>query len=160
MLIGIARRSDRYVPMETIASGLITTEAGLKGDHKGSKFAKRQITIMAIEDWHAALVDLALTSELSLDLPWTVRRANLLTQGLRLPRARGAILRVGDVELKVEAQLLPCGRMDQAYNGLRKALHPNWRGGLACSVSNGGVISLQDEVIVLHHPPERTRRLP
>ena len=146
--------------METVASGLITNEAGLQGDHKGPKFPKRQITILAIEDWSAALADLTLPGQRKVDLPWTVRRANLLTQGLRLPRARGAILRVGDVELTVEAQLLPCARMDKAHDGLRKALHPNWRGGLACSVSRGGAISLQDEIIVLHHPPEKTRRLP
>ena len=110
-LIGIARRSDRYVSIETIASGLITTKAGRKGDHKGPKFVKRQITIMTIEDWHAALADLSQTSKPSLNLSWTVRLANLLILGRRLPRGRGAVLPVGHLELRAVSLLLTCGRI-------------------------------------------------
>ena len=94
-------------PWRRLPQGLITTKAGLKGDHKGPNFVKRQITIMTIEDWHAALDDLALTSKPSLHLPWTVRRANLVTLGLRLPRGRRAILRVGDLEIRANHCVLP-----------------------------------------------------
>ncbi len=159
-LIGIARRAERLAPMETRTEGHITVDGGLAGDHKGPKFPKRRITVIAIEDWRAALAHLSHGLEQPVELAWTERRANLLVEGIRLPRARGAVLRVGDVELHVEAQLLPCGRMDQAQAGLRKALHPEWRGGVACSVRRGGNVKLGDGVTITHHPPERTRKLP
>ena len=159
-LIGIARRAERYVPMEELSEGTVTTDLGLDGDHKGPKFPKRRITVLATEDWQEALSDLAARVQQDITLPWTTRRANLLVEGTRLPRARGAILRIGGVELVIEAQLLPCSRMDKAQDGLRKALHPHWRGGVACSVARGGLVKLGDEVEVLHSPPERQRRLP
>lgn len=159
-LAGIARRRERYAPMELVSEGTITTDSGLSGDHKGPKFPKRRITIMAIEDWQAALADLSASAGMPIELPWTDRRLNLLVEGIRLPRARGASLSVGVIELVVEAQLLPCGRMDKVHAGLRKALHPNWRGGVACSVARGGTVQLGDRVIVRHSPPERIRRLP
>ena len=146
--------------MELLQEGEITADKGLKGDHKGQKFPKRRITVMAIEDWQAALADLASQLQVERQLSWIERRANLLVQHIRLPRARGAILRIGEVELTVEAQLLPCGRMDKAHDGLRKVLHPEWRGGVACSVRRGGIVKLDDQVEIIHHPPERTRKLP
>lgn len=159
-LIGIARRAKRLAPMELLTSATVSVDRGLEGDHKGPKFPKRRVTVLAIEDWHAALTDLSRAKHHEAELPWTVRRANLLVEGLRLPRVQGAVLRIGTLEIVVEAQLLPCGRMDQAREGLRKALHPHWRGGLACSVGVGGAIKLGDEVSIIHHPPERQRRLP
>ncbi|MEM9358481.1 MAG: MOSC domain-containing protein [Pseudomonadota bacterium] len=159
-LIGIARRAERFAAMETLDQVCITIDRGLHDDHKGSKFPKRRVTLLSIEDWRAALADLSQGLEKSIALDWTARRANLLVEGVRLPRARGAILCVGPVDLRVEAPLLPCGRMDQALTGLRKALHPDWRGGVACSVRRGGNLRLGDEVTIAHHPPEQTRKLP
>ena len=159
-LVGIACRAERLVPMEALQESCITIDRGLEGDHKGPKFPKRRVTVMAVEDWHAALAALSQNMEHPIELAWTERRANLLVQGIRLPRARGVILRVGNVELLVEAPLLPCGRMDQAHAGLRKVLHPNWRGGAACSVRQSGNVKIGDGVTIIHHPPEKTRELP
>ena len=157
-LIGIARRPARYAPMQEISSGEISTERGLDGDHKGAKFAKRQITIMSIEAWQTALAELGAGA---LKLPWTTRRANLLVEGVRLPRARGGIVRIGVAEFEIWYPTQPCQRMEKAYPGLLKALHPDWRGGIACVVKRGGPVRLGDEVEILVSPPERRRdRLP
>ncbi|MEM7636959.1 MAG: MOSC domain-containing protein, partial [Pseudomonadota bacterium] len=94
------------------------------------------------------------------DLAWTARRANLLVQGVDLPRAAGGVLRINDVVLEVTSQTVPCKRMDDALNGLRKALHPDWRGGVSCRVLEGGRVMLDDRVEVLVSPPQRVIRLP
>lgn len=158
-LAGIARRSGKRAPMEELRSGVITIEAGLEGDSRGATFKKRQITVLAREDWEAALSALAGLAGPP-DLPWTVRRANLLVEGVRLPRAKGGVLRVGAVELQITNQTNPCYRMDEAHKGLLSALHPEWRGGVTCCVLVGGPIALGDSVEVLVAPTEHVIKLP
>jgi MOSC domain-containing protein YiiM len=145
--------------MEEIERGLITIEGGLDGDHKGPKFPLRRITVLAVEDWQKALSEL---SEASLPpaIPWTARRANLLIEGLRLPRARGARIAVGPVVLEVTYPTQPCARMNEAHPGLLKALHAEWRGGVTCRVIEGGAVRIGDPVGLAFSPPERQPRLP
>ena len=50
-LIGIAWRPARFAPMETVDTAEISVEAGVAGDHKGAKFKRRAVTILAREDW-------------------------------------------------------------------------------------------------------------
>jgi MOSC domain-containing protein YiiM len=159
-LIGIAWRSARREPMQTLDNVEISVERGVAGDHKGPKFKRRAVTVLAREDWAAALADLAATGAEVGDLDWTVRRANLLVEGIRLPRAAGATLQIGPVLLEVTYPTTPCARMDEARQGLRKALHPEWRGGVTCLVLEGGHVSIGDGVEIVQSPPERTRRLP
>ncbi len=156
-LIGIAWRPARRAPMQTVDSVEISLEAGVAGDHKGAKFKRRAVTILAREDWEGALAEL---DRGAAELPWTERRANLLVEGVRLPRALGATLRVGAVLLEVTYPTTPCARMEEAYAGLRQALHPEWRGGVTCKVLEGGRIALGDAVTLVQSPPERQRRLP
>ncbi|MEQ1648396.1 MAG: MOSC domain-containing protein [Hyphomicrobiaceae bacterium] len=166
-LIGIALKAKSRAPMETRDHGRISIERGLDGDARGAKYPSRQITILAIEDWQRTLADLPaaadLLSPLALtiaDLPWTTRRANLLVQGLRLPRAKGAKISVGPVILEVTGQTYPCNRMESARQGLLSALAPDWRGGVTCRVVSGGPVALGDPAQILSTPPERTIRLP
>ena len=79
------------IPLLMRAGDLITPERGLEGDHKGLKFRRRAITVLAREAWEAALTDLAGP----VTLPWTTRRANLYVEGVRLPRALGGQVRIG-----------------------------------------------------------------
>jgi len=159
-LIGIAHRDAVRAPMEEVAEGSITVERGLDGDHKGPKFPRRRITVLAREAWEDALAALRCVDGSCVALPWTVRRANLFVEGVRLPRARGGILRIGPVRLEITAPTQPCRRMEEAFPGLLKALHPDWRGGVTCLVLEGGVVRIGDAVDVLHAPPEHTPRLP
>ena len=161
-LIGIARRGQRRAPMETVKAVDVTAEKGLEGDHKGAKFKTRQVTVLAIEDWQAALEALGGgAGEAAPSLDWTCRRANLLVEGLRLPRAKGAVITVGGmVTLEVTGETVPCGRMDEVAPGLLKALFPDWRGGVTCRVMDGGRIEMGDGVEVASSPAELVRRLP
>ena len=155
-LLAIARRPRSGAPMEEVASGVVTTDAGLDGDCKGQRFKTRQITVLAFEDWLAACAALSPP----IVLAWTVRRANLLVEGIRLPRGRGSRLAVGTVELEVTAQTFPCAKMETAHPGLLRALAPDWRGGVTARVLAGGPIAIGDSVVVIEERPERSPRLP
>lgn len=154
-LVGIARREKSRAPMETITRGEVTVAAGLAGDCKGAKFPARQITILSREAWEAALADIG-----NADLAWTARRANFLVEGLALPRAAGSQIAVGPVLLEVTGQTSPCEIMERASPGLRKALSPDWRGGVTCKVVSGGEVRIGDAVSVTKLVRERKVHLP
>ena len=143
-LIGLARRDAPRAAMETLAAGRIGVGFGLEGDHRGTprpgKLPRRQITVLAREAWEAACADLGR------DVPWTARRANLLIEGLELPRRAGDVIAIGDVRLEVHVEIDPCQRMDEAAPGLRAALKPDWRGGVGCRVLQGGAVAVGDTV--------------
>ncbi len=136
-LTGIAVRGASRAPMEEVDSVRVAVESGLAGDRHGD-FADRQVTILSAADWRAAC------GELGADLPWTVRRANLLLDGVVLPRAAGARVRVGECVLEITGETDPCERMDEQHDGLRRALTPDWRGGRTCRVVSGGELRVGD----------------
>jgi MOSC domain-containing protein YiiM len=145
--------------MERVSSALLVAGAGVEGDHKGLRFPNRGVTILALEDWSAAIAEL---TDLAgpVPLPWTMRRANILVRDVRLPRGRGSVLAIGAVRLEVTGQTTPCARMDEAHSGLRRALAPDWRGGVTCRVLAGGTISIGDGVRVLDARLDRNVVLP
>lgn len=67
---------------------------------------------------------------------------------------------IGLVMLEIANQTVPCSRIDEACPGLRKALHPEWRGGVTCKVLKGGEIHIGDPVEVVVALPERKVYLP
>ena len=136
-LAGIARRETTRAPMELLETVTITEDAGVSGDFRG-RARKRQVTLISSSVWAAVC------AELGEDLSWTTRRANLLVDGVDLPRA--GIIQIGDVSLKVEVETAPCSRMDEQHAGLRQALMPDWRGGVCCTVLRGGEVSIGDDV--------------
>jgi MOSC domain-containing protein YiiM len=158
-LIGIAHRPAHRVPMQTTDSALIAENGGVEGDHKGEKFPRRGVTLLAREAWEAALADLGLRGGAE-ELSWTARRANLLVEGVELPRALGGVVQVGPVVLEITYPTTPCRRMDETCEGLMRALYPEWRGGVTCRVLEGGRVAIGDPVAVLLAPHERTPRLP
>lgn len=154
--------------MERLESGTISEAAGLEGDSRGRKYPQRQITVLAIEDWTAALAvlserartpDAEVASE-RIELEWTERRANLLVKGLQLPRGRGSLLQIHAVLLEVTGETTPCARMDEVSPGLRRALASGRYGGVTCRVVTGGEIVLGDRAFVALGLPEPVRRLP
>lgn len=153
---GLARREKSRLPMEELQVAVLTPEAGVLGDCIGRTFPDRQVTILAEEDWQAALLDLAGPAGPP-DVPWTARRANVLVRGIRLPRGQGSIIALGDCLLQVMRETTPCHRMNDGYPGLLQALSPDWRGGVTCKVLTGGAISIDEKVRIVHEIAERKK---
>lgn len=156
-LVGIAVRSAYRAPMQTLDRARVAAGGGVEGDYKGAKHPRRSVTVLAREDWEAALAELGCGP---CEIAWTARRANLLVEGVRLPRAIGGVVRIGPVVIEVTYPTTPCKRMDEVRAGLKKALYPEWRGGITGRVVEGGEIALGDRVAVLLSPPERKIMLP
>jgi MOSC domain-containing protein YiiM len=121
-------------------TGEVGIADGLKGDVRGKKLG-RQVTVLFREGWQRAC------SELGVELPWTTRRANLFIAGVPVPR-EGARIVIGALVLEVTQETRPCQVMEAAERGLRRALTPEWRGGVCCSVIAGGTIRVGDKVEV------------
>ena len=160
-VIGLARRAVSRAPMEEVESCLITPEIGVLGDCKGQKFPLRQVTILAREDWEAALMDVAAATGMgAIDLPWTARRANVFVEGVKLPQGAGSVIALGATVLEVTEETTPCAQMELALRGLREAMSPDWRGGVTCKVLSGGSVSIGDRVQVLKEKVDRKVHLP
>ncbi len=141
-LVGIARRDKKRAPMESLNSAEISTATGVGGDFRG-KPGKRQVTLLSQRDWQLVC------DELGNEIPWIVRRSNLLLEGIDLPRTSGQLITIGNVRLRTTIEVDPCSRMDEQVAGLKKALTPDWRGGIACEVVEGGHISIGDPVSII-----------
>ena len=139
-IVSIARHGKQRAPIEELASVRISVEAGIDGDCHGEP-GPAQVTVVAEEAWREA------TGELGVELPWTLRRANLLVRGIDLFDAIGMTLQLGDVVLEITGENDPCWLMDKQHRGLRKALTPRWRAGVACRVIAGGTIRIGDRII-------------
>jgi MOSC domain-containing protein YiiM len=85
-----------------------------------------------------------MTRELGVDVPPVARRANVLVSGVDLPRSRGRVLRLGGVRVRILGEVTPCERMDEAHEGLRAAMRPDWRGGVFGEVLDDGLVSVGD----------------
>lgn len=140
-LLGIARRSKPRDPMETVDAALVTTDAGLNGDCHGRE-PGRQVTVISVEAWKDACRDLGF------EVPWTMRRANLVIGGIDLRNSVGARISIGDLILEITEENPPCRVMDIQQLGLRKALKPQWRAGVACRVLSAGSVRVGDIVLM------------
>jgi MOSC domain-containing protein YiiM len=141
-LIGIARREKPRAPMEELDAAAVSVERGVEGDARGT-VEGRHVTLIFREDWEAACKDHGR------DLPWVTRRANLYVEGLLGFKRVGARLRVGEVLLEITEENPPCMVMDLQSEGLRAALTPDWRAGVACNVLTPGTIRRGDRVQVV-----------
>ena len=146
---GIARHDRPRGPIETVGRVAVTRLEGIHGDFRGAvrpgKAPRRQISLIEAESWAAALADLRLNGEDA--PPWHARRANLLVEGLRLPREPGAVIAIGDaLRIEVTRECDPCSRMEEIAPGLKAALTPDWRGGVLGRVLDEGEIAVGDEV--------------
>ncbi|MFT5859377.1 MAG: MOSC domain-containing protein YiiM [Flavobacteriaceae bacterium] len=142
-LLKICTRKERRAPMETCTQAEITFENGVGNDSRGKHKGKRQVTVMALEDWNAAC------AELAVEVSWTTRRANLLIEGVELKDTTGGILQIGNFQLEITGELVPCERMDEQVSGLTKALSTNWRGGVTCKILSEGSANEGDDVVLV-----------
>lgn len=143
-LAGIARHDRPRGPMEELSRALVTCEAGVEGDARGTAMRGkgRQVSLIEAESWAAAMAELG-----GEPLPWYVRRANLLVEGLALPREPGKVLAIGGgLRIEIAMECDPCSRMEEIRPGLKAALMPDWRGGVLGTVLSDGEIVVGDEV--------------
>lgn len=118
----------------------VTMAAGRGITENVNQGGKRQVTILALESWEAALRDVGA------DLSPAARRANLLVSGVELNESRGRVLRIGNVRVRVYGETRPCEQMDAAHPGLRDALGNDWRGGCFGEVLDDGPVAVGDPV--------------
>ncbi len=131
------KRAHRGV-MDPVASARLVAGRGVEGSVDRSR--RRQVTLIEREAWDRFM------AELNANVDPSARRANLMVSGISLPHTRKRILCVGDVRLEIGGELTPCERMDQALPGLRRAMVPNWGGGVFAQVLNDGMINVGDAV--------------
>ena len=136
----IAIKKRPRAQMQTVDNVKISVTNGIKGDFRGSQRG-RQVTILSESAWQKTC------HELDTELPWTIRRANLLVDGIEFDATWiGKTLHVGEAELVVTGETDPCSRMDEQHRGLTAALTPEWRGGISCDVIKPGVIKIGDQL--------------
>ena len=136
----IAIKNRPRVAMQVIDSAQVTVANGILGDFRGTQ-QNRQISLLSESAWHKAC------DEVGSELPWTVRRANLLVDDVEFDASYvGKTVRIGDVELRVTEETDPCSRMDAQHVGLTAALAKEWRGGICCNVIKAGNIKVGDQV--------------
>ncbi len=140
-LQGIATRSASRAPMAVLDTARVTIEAGVESDSRGRP-GERQVTVLAREAWDVAC------GELGVELAWTLRRANLLVEGLSLALSAGRRIRIGSLVLEVTGETEPCRNMDRQHPGLRAVLQPDWRGGATCRVIEAGRVTVGDEAVL------------
>jgi MOSC domain-containing protein YiiM len=131
ILIKRARRG----PMDSVQRADVRAGRGIVGnaDQRG----RRQVTLLSVAEWAA------ITQHLRPADP-SVRRANLLLDGIDLRASRGKILRIGGVRVRILGETRPCERMDEAVDGLRNALAAPWAGGAFGEILDDGTLAVGD----------------
>ncbi|WP_339723258.1 MOSC domain-containing protein [uncultured Paraglaciecola sp.] len=142
-LLDIAFRTQSKTPMQTKVETMVSKVAGVEDDFRG-KPGKRQVTVLSFEQWQLAC------NEVGSQLPWTMRRANLLVEGVSFDASMvGKQIKIGQLILLITRETDPCPRMDAQHQGLTQALKPNWRGGVCCRVIADGRIRVGDKIKIL-----------
>lgn len=131
-------KTGRRGPMRRVPEARLIEEVGIEGnaDHGGP----RQVTIVDADAWERA------TAELGVPVDPSARRANVLVRGIELAESTDRVLRLGSCRIRIRGETRPCGRMDEAADGLREMLEPEWRAGVYGVVVEGGSIVVGDPV--------------
>ncbi len=126
------------------ASANVTIEKGVGDDYRGAKLdaRDRQVSVITKENWDLVC------QELGTKLHWTTRKANIMIEGVNLENSTGSILKIGNAFLEITGKLPVGNRLEKQFAGLKAALTPNWRGGVAAKVVHEGVIHENDEVLL------------
>ncbi len=140
-LLGIAIKEVSRAPMKVLEEATVNLTSGIDNDFRG-KPGNRQVTVLSSELWNEAC------TQLGVNLHWTIRRANLLIEGISIIDTIGYYLHVGDVILEITGETIPCKHMDDAFQGLKNTLTPSWRAGASCKIIKEGTIRLGTQVTI------------
>ncbi len=131
-------KRNKRGPMDPADVATCVANKGLEGN--ANQGGRRQVTIIEQEVWQAHM------DALDGELPPQTRRANLMITGLPLKDSRGRVLNVGNCRILVKGETKPCERMDEALQGLRERMFPDWGGGAFGVVLDDGEIQVGDTV--------------
>lgn len=140
-VIGLAIKTGKGAPMREVPQVEAIEGAGLSGDvppqpHRG-------VTLLASGHWSQVC------RELSAQIPWHTRRANVFIDCTELGSLIGRTIQLGEVEVEVLGETRPCGMMDDLHAGLRAALVPDCRAGVHGRILRSGAIRVGDNVMAL-----------
>jgi MOSC domain-containing protein YiiM len=124
--------------MDSVAEATLVAGRGLVGNADQGR--SRQVTLIEREVWER------LMAQLGAHVAPSARRANLMLAECGLAGTRDRVLRVGDCRLRIAGETRPCERMDEAVEGLRKAMQTEWGGGAFAQVLDDGMIRVGDPV--------------
>ncbi len=134
-------------PMDGATEARLVEDRGIVGN--ANQGGRRQVTVIQRDTWDDMMRDLG-----DPGLDPSVRRANLLVDGVDLADSRGKVLEVGAVRIRIVGETRPCERMDEAFPGLRHAMSRPWRGGAYGTVLRGGTIRVGDAARLVDELPE------
>ncbi len=125
-------------PMDPAPTARVVTGKGIVGN--ANQGGKRQVTIVSNKHWGEVTAPLG-------DVPDPrLRRANLLVSEIDFSDARGKILTIGKVRVRIHGETRPCEQMEEAVPGLKAAMSVPWGGGAFGEILDDGEIAVGDPV--------------
>jgi MOSC domain-containing protein YiiM len=125
-------------PMDPAPRAQVVAGRGIAGN--ANQGGKRHVTIVSSKHWTDVTALLGETPDPRL------RRANLLVSDIDFRDARGKILTIGRVRIRIYGETRPCEQMEAAVPGLQEAMSVPWGGGAFGEVLDDGEISVGDAV--------------
>ena len=129
----------RRGPMDPAERARVVAGRGIVGN--ANQGGKRQVTIVSSKHWSKVTAPLG-------DVPDPrLRRANLLVSDIDFTNdARGKILKIGNVRIRIYGETRPCEQMEDAVPGLQDAMSVPWGGGAFGEILDDGEIAVGDDV--------------
>jgi len=125
-------------PMDPAPRVRVVAGKGIVGN--ANQGGKRQVTIVSNKHWGEVTAPLG-------DVPDPrLRRANLLVSDIDFGDARGKILTIGKVRIRIYGETRPCEQMEDAVPGLKSAMSVPWGGGAFGEILDDGEIAVGDSV--------------
>lgn len=128
-------------PMDPVPKASVVSGKGIVGN--ANQGGKRQVTIVSNKHWGEVTAPLGQIPDPRL------RRANLLVSDIDFSAARGKILKIGNVRLRIYGETRPCEQMEMAAPGLQAAMSVPFGGGAFGEVLDDGEIAVGDAVELL-----------
>ncbi len=124
--------------MDAADRARVVAGKGIAGN--ANQGGKRQVTIVSNKHWGEVTAPLGEVPDPRL------RRANLLVSDVDFSEARGKILTIGGVRVRIYGETRPCEQMEDAVPGLQKAMSTPWGGGAFGEILDDGEIAIGDPV--------------
>ena len=127
-------------PMDPASKAAVVAGKGIVGN--ANQGGKRQVTIVSNKNLEAVTAPLGVTPDPRM------RRANLLVSDIDFTNARGKVLQVGSVRIRIFGETRPCEQMEAVTPGLQEAMSVPWGGGAFGEVLDDGEIAVGDPVVL------------